>query len=48
MGLGERELSFKSTVRVLGFVAKFNPAASWRLGVHCESKGKLSKILLIR
>jgi hypothetical protein len=48
MGLGKRELSFKSTVRVLSFVSKFNPAASWRLGVHCESKGKLNKILLIR
>lgn len=48
MGLGKRELSFKSTVRVLSFVSKFNPAASWRLGVYCESKGKLNKILLIR
>ena len=48
MGLGKRELSFKSTVRVLSFVSKFNPAASWRLGVHCESKGKVNKILLIR
>jgi hypothetical protein len=48
MGLGKRELSFKLTVRVLDFITKFNPAASWRLGVHCESKGKLNKILLIR
>ena len=48
MGLGKRELSFKLTVRVLDLIAKFNPAASWRLGVHCESKGELSKILLIR
>ena len=49
MGLGKRALSFKLTVRVgLDLIAKFNPAASWRLGVHCESKGKLSKILLIR
>jgi len=48
MGLGKRALSFKLTVRVLDLIAKFNPAASWRLGVYCESKGKLSKILLIR
>ena len=48
MGLGKRELSFKSTVRVWILIAKFNPAASWRLGVNCESKGKLNKILLIR
>ena len=48
MGLGKRALSFKLTVRVLDLIAKFNPAVSWRLGVHCESRGKVSKILLIR
>ena len=48
MGLGKRALSFKLTVRVLDLIAKFNPAASWRLGVHCESEGKINKILLIR
>jgi len=43
MGLGKRALSFKLTVRVLDLIAKFNPAAFWRLGVHCESKGKLTR-----